>query len=84
MDAQGGTNMDAQGAIGQVRADFWTCMKCRRLCTGIEMMKALGIGGNGTACPCGSQHYYPANLPWWGWFLPRVWVFAYRRIRKEA
>jgi hypothetical protein len=67
-----------------VEADFWFCYKCKRLCTGLEMAIALGPGGSGFACPCGSQRYQPTDIPWWGWFLPRVWKFAYLRIRGRA
>ena len=66
--------------IAPVRADFWRCFKCNRLCTGLEMSKALGVGGTGTACTCGAMKYSHVNLPWWGWLLPRVLKFAFLRV----
>ena len=74
----------AATVLGSVSADFWRCYNCGRLCTTPEMNKALGVGGSGQACPCGSMRYTPSNIPWWGWFLPRVWKFAFLRIRGLA
>lgn len=78
------TPVDPLEAMAEVRADFWRCDKCLRLCTKPEMDQALGIGGTGRACPCGSMRYRPANLPWWGWLLPRVWRFAWLRTHGRA
>lgn len=64
--------------------DFLRCQKCGRLITKIEMARAIGPGGDGKACPCESMKYQPTNLPWWGWLLPRVWVFAMQRLRGLA
>jgi hypothetical protein len=61
--------------------DFLTCAKCGRLVTKLEVLAAVGPGGTGQACPCGALKYSPTNLPWWGWFLPRVLVFAVKRLR---
>lgn len=73
-----------QRRLDDVHADFWRCYDCGRLCTGLEMKIALAPGGNGAVCPCGSQRYRPANLPWYGWLLPRVWIFAVMRLRGQA
>ena len=62
--------------------DFYRCYKCNRLITKLEEIVARTITGQ--ICPCGSRKYTPSNLPWWGWFLPKVWIFAYRRIRRTA
>lgn len=71
-----------EAALSQMCAyDFMKCAKCGRLCTKPEIVVALGVGGTGQACPCGSMRYQPTNLPWWGWLLPRVWQFAYWRLR---
>jgi len=51
------------------------------LVTKLEVLAAVGPGGTGQACPCGALKYSPTNLPWWGWFLPRVLVFAVKRLR---
>lgn len=64
--------------------DFWKCEKCGRLCTALEMAKALGISPTASCCPCGSLKYSPMNLPTWGWCLPRVWRFAIQRLRGLA
>jgi hypothetical protein len=66
--------------------DFYKCKKCGRLITRIEEMLAFvpGTKHYGHICPCGSQKYSPTNLPWWGWLLPRVWKFAWLRIRGIA
>jgi hypothetical protein len=61
--------------------DFYRCGKCGRLVTQPEMQRAVGVGGTGRACPCGSLRYSPINLPWWGLLLPRVWHFALARVR---
>lgn len=62
--------------------DFYICTKCQRICTAVEMQKALGINPSvGSPCPCGGHKFSPTNLPWWGWFLPRVWTFAVDRVR---
>lgn len=64
--------------------DFWRCLKCGRMCTGLEMNRALGIEGTGTACTCGAIRYSPVNFRWYWWLLPRVWKFAYLRVRGAA
>lgn len=64
--------------------DFLRCQKCGRIVTKLQMQRAIGDGGDGRACPCGSLKYSPANLPWYGWFWPRVWVFACQRLRGLA
>jgi len=63
------------------RYDFLACDRCGRLCTKLEAVAGLGIGGSGHICPCGALRYRPANLPWYKWALPRVWVFALMRLR---
>lgn len=74
----------AQTVISAVNADFWRCHECGRLCTRVEMDMALGVGGTGAACSCGSGRYVPANLPWYGWMFPRVLSFAILRIMGKA
>jgi len=64
--------------------DFMRCGKCGRLMTKPEMQKALGNGSTGQPCPCGSQKYLPVNLKWTDWVRPRVWTFAYQRLRGRA
>jgi hypothetical protein len=64
--------------------DFWHCEKCGRLCTKLEMDGALGLTPRASACPCGGLKFSPTNLPWWGWVLPRVWIFALHRARGVA
>lgn len=58
--------------------DFYKCDKCGRLITLVEEKRACSTG---KICPCGSPRYRPANMSWWHWFLPRVWIFALLRIR---
>ena len=69
-------------AMPLCRWDFMRCQSCHRLCTKLELERALGRNVTGLACPCGGIKYMPVNLPWWGWILPRVWVFAL--ARREA
>lgn len=64
--------------------DFMRCQKCGALVTKIQMETAIGAGGTGQACACGSLKYQPTNLPWWGWLLPRVLAFAWKRLRGQA
>jgi hypothetical protein len=61
--------------------DFMRCGKCGRLMTKPEMQKALGLGSDGRACPCGSLKYLPVNVRWFDWMRPRVLSFAYHRLR---
>lgn len=61
--------------------DFYNCDKCGRLITKLDEMKAIA---RGEVCKCGSRKYHPANMSWYHWALPRVWVFAYLRLRGEA
>ena len=61
--------------------DFMRCAKCGRLCTKLEMERALGPEGTGAACPCGSLKYQPTNLVWWEWVYPRVLVYAWTLVR---
>ena len=35
-------------------------------------------------CPCGSMTVMPTNITWRDWILPRVWKFAYLRVRGLA
>ncbi len=64
--------------------DFTRCRTCQRLGTRLELARALAPGGSGLACPCGGLQVSPANLPWYGWLLPRVWTFAVARLRGQA
>jgi hypothetical protein len=62
--------------------DFYKCAGttgCGRIITKPEMEKALATTGK--PCPCGGQNFSPIDLPWYGWVLPRVWYFAYLRLR---
>ena len=70
-------------ALSQVcQFDFMRCEKCGRLVTKPEIVRALE-NGTGQPCPCGGMKLQPMNLPWWGWLLPRVWAFAWERIRSQ-
>ena len=73
----------AHEEVNKDEYDFYTCYKCGRLITRVEEIMAFipGTKNSGKICKCGSMRYRPSNLPWWGWFLPRVWYFAYLRIR---
>jgi hypothetical protein len=64
--------------------DFMQCEKCGRVATKPEIVLALGPDGTGQPCPCGGMKLRPVNLPWWGWLLPRVWVFAWQRVRSQS
>jgi DNA-directed RNA polymerase subunit RPC12/RpoP len=65
--------------------DFYVCGRCNRLITAPEISRALGVGPKNTyACTCGGRKIMPANLPWYGWLLPRVWTFAIARLRGLA
>lgn len=61
--------------------DFYTCKRCGRLITDLEMNTKIS---GGKVCPCGGLRYSPTNMRWFHWFLPRVWVFAVQRIRGVA
>lgn len=62
--------------------DFMRCSKCGRLITQIEMNRALRGIKDGRACPCGSLKYAPCDMPWYAWCYPRVWTFAWTRVRQ--
>lgn len=83
MDAQVHGASAAQ-VLGEVRADFWRCYNCKRLITKPEMDRALGVDGTGIACPCQSSRYTPANVPWYGFLIPRVLRFGFDRLRGKA
>jgi len=72
--------------LGESDFDFYRCGKCQRLITRVEEMKAYSKKATkpGAICPCGSPKYSPTNLVWYEWFLPRVLLFAYYRIRRAA
>jgi hypothetical protein len=75
----------ARAALSAVcEFDFMRCQKCGRIATKLEIARALGTHGTGQPCPCGAMKLQPTNLPWWGWLLPRVWVFAVARLRGLA
>ena len=76
--------MESAALTKLVDYDFMKCEKCGRIVTKPEVLVAIGPGGNGQACPCGSMKFLPMNLPWWGWFLPRVWKFAYHRVKEQG
>jgi hypothetical protein len=67
--------------MSDVSYDFYRCRQCQRLLTRPEVAARLV---DGSPCACGSLQVQPANLPWWGWFLPRVWTFAIARLRGRA
>jgi DNA-directed RNA polymerase subunit RPC12/RpoP len=73
----------AKSRVGGSSYDFYRCFDCGRLISFVEERRAYDPKGKnyGRICPCGSRRYRPANLPWWGWFLPRVWVAAYVKLR---
>jgi hypothetical protein len=73
----------AKADVNEDDFDFYRCYKCGRLITRIEEIKAFHNvnGKNCVVCPCGSPRYSPSNIKWNEWLLPRVWVFAYYRIR---
>jgi len=74
----------SSAALSQVcQFDFMRCEKCGRLVTKLEIARALE-NGTGQPCPCGGMKLRPINLPWWGWLLPRVWVFAWQRVRSQS
>lgn len=78
----------SSAALSQVcDYDFMRCEKCGRVVTKPEVLRAIGDGtaaGTGKPCPCGGMKLTPIDLPWWGWLLPRVWVFAWQRIRSQS
>lgn len=75
----------SSAALAQVcEFDFMRCEKCGRIITKPEMQIAIGAEGTGKACPCGGMKYTPIDLPWWGWGLPRVWAFAWQRVRSQS
>ncbi|RPJ54957.1 MAG: hypothetical protein EHM23_27685 [Acidobacteria bacterium] len=61
--------------------DFYACDKCGRLITLLDERESRRTG---VLCPCGSRKYRPTNMSWYHWFLPRVWHFAYLRVRGIA
>jgi len=73
----------AKAGLGESDYDFYRCYECRKLITRIEEIKMFTCGTDeyGVVCKCGSRKYTPVNLPWWGWLLPKVWKFAFYRIR---
>lgn len=82
--------MSVEEAAAEVQRDifdFYCCHKCGRLITKLEESEAFTPGHKraGTMCvACGSKEYRPANMRWFHWGLPRVWRFAYYRMRGMA
>lgn len=70
-----------QASLGDIYGDFSRCSRCHRLCTLPETLAAIRTGGDGNICPCGSRKYQLCNPPWYAIFLPRVWSFAWKRVR---
>lgn len=62
--------------------DFYRCGKCNGLVTKPQIARALAQTGE--ACSCGALKFSPTNPLWWEYFLPRVWSFAWLRIRGVA
>ena len=61
--------------------DFFSCQRCGRLITKLEMSRKLHTG---KVCPCHGMRYKAAYPNWYHWFLPKIWHFAYLRFRKLA
>jgi hypothetical protein len=78
--------LKAKAEVGEEDFDFYRCYKCGRLITRIEEIRGFYNAEEKkcSICPCGSARYSPANLKWYNWLLPRVWVLAYYRIRGMA
>lgn len=68
--------------MSQSLFDFYRCGKCNGLVTKPEMIRCLDETGR--ACRCGALKFFPTNPQWWEFFLPRVWKFAFMRIRRLA
>jgi hypothetical protein len=64
--------------------DFMRCYDCGRLITKIEIDEALGVGGTGEICSCGSAKASPSNPRFYEYLYPRVVYFAYQRLRGLA
>lgn len=76
--------MTPQSVSAIPQFDFYRCIGtsgCGRIVTGPEMVAGLS---SGCPCPCGGLKFSPINLPWYGWFIPRVWRFAIQRLRGLA
>lgn|GEM_PF-4903131 len=73
----------AKAQVGESDYDFYRCEKCGHLITRIDEIRAFTAGTktHGRICECGCRKYRPVNMPWWAWFLPKVWRFAWLRIR---
>ncbi|HYE89036.1 MAG TPA: hypothetical protein VEA16_21950 [Vicinamibacterales bacterium] len=56
--------------------DFMKCQKCGRICTNTEIVAALGPGGTGEICTCGSLKYSPYQIDWTDYALPQVIRYA--------
>lgn len=56
--------------------DFMKCQKCGRICTNTEVVAAIGPGGHGKICPCGSLKYSPYQIAWRDYGLPQVVRYA--------
>lgn len=69
--------------MGDSDFDFYRCYKCKRLITRVEEIRAFSKQSKnpGAVCACGSPKYSPANMRWYEWLLPRVWQFAYLRLK---
>lgn len=64
--------------------DFYRCIGasgCRRIITKPEMTVGFETG---VPCRCGGLKFSPINLPWYGWFIPRILKFAIWRFRGMA
>jgi DNA-directed RNA polymerase subunit RPC12/RpoP len=69
-------------ALGKDSYDFYSCYKCGRLITAVQMVRSLHSDGN--ICKCGSKTVKPSNIQWFHWFYPEVLYFAYLRLRGIA
>ena len=69
--------------LGEDDFDFYRCFKCGRLITRLEEIVSFSQKSKhpGAVCPCGSPKFSPANPRWYEFLMPRVWHFAYYRIR---
>jgi hypothetical protein len=70
------------GMVDKNTFDFYRCGKCNGLITKPEMSDALDRSGK--PCRCGALKFSPTNPLWWEYFLPRVWVFAWMRVKGVA
>lgn len=64
--------------------DFIQCKKCGRICSHTEVQAAVGPGGIGRVCPCGSLKYTPITVTWESYHLPQVIRYAREKFGANA